>query len=175
MEGSQSSDYTKYTMTYGAYVGGAFILVSLLSYITGSYYGNPLQLLQYFVIAVGIHLGTTRHRDQNNNGLISYGQALITGIVIIFWGTLIYGVYVYILHKIDPLLIKQYIYSIEKAFTKSFSKEQADTLIQFYDTFITPFMLALGEIIGKTIIGILFSLIIAMFVKKEDKTIHNSE
>ncbi len=175
MERSQSSDYTKYTMTYGAYVGGAFILVSLLSYITGSYYGNPLQLLQYFVIVIGIHLGTTRYRDQYNNGLITYGRALMTGILIIFWGTLIYGVYVYILHKSDPGLIQQYVLSIEKAFTESFSKEQANTLITFYDTFITPFMLALGEIISKTIIGIVFSLIIAIFVKKEDNTIHNSE
>jgi hypothetical protein len=167
MEGIQSSDYTRFTMTYGAYVGGALIIVSLLSYITGLYYGNPILLLQYFVLIMGIHMGTTRFRDQYNDGVISYGKILITGVLIVFWGALIYGVYVYVLHKIDPNLIKQYVLSIQKAFNKSFSEEQAKTIIRFYDTFITPFMMALGEIIGKTITGIVFSLIIAIFIKKE--------
>lgn len=162
------SGQNQITMTYGAYVGGLLSVIALMSYLIGNFHNNPLQILNYIVIIGGLHIGTVKFRDNYNQGTITYAQALGTGTLIIFYGAVISGFFLYILYKfIDPSLIDQYLNTLQQTMSQSFSSDQVESLMPMYEMMITPFTLAIGELIGKTILGFLLALILSIFIKRE--------
>jgi hypothetical protein len=155
-------------MTYGAYVGGAFVLITLIRYFIGDFYTNQLQILSFIAITAGIQLGTTRFRDNMNGGAISYGKALGTGTLIAFWASLISGFFMYLLYSIiDPTLLTQYLDLMRAQLEEQIAADQVSSLIHFYEKLITPFIMALGEIIGKTLLGFIISLLLSIFIKRD--------
>jgi hypothetical protein len=165
---------SRISMTYGAYIGLALTVVTIIFYISGSIYNSNLQLINYIVLIIGIYITTKKFRDEYSNGLISYSKALGFGTLTIFYGSIIYGFFIYILYRIiSPGLIEDYITILEEQFLKTgMETEQVESLTELYRNFMTPFIMGISEIFGKTLFGFIFSLIISLILKNE---VNNTE
>jgi hypothetical protein len=165
-------NYQKLTMTYGAYTAFAFILISLGLYFTNSFFSPYAPYLNFFAITAFIYLAAIRFRDTLCDGFVNYAKVLGFGTYIAFWSSIIYGFYVYVLFKyIDPALLEAYLSRLEAAFMQAnMPDNQVESLMTMYKIFLTPFMMGFVEILNKTLLGFVISLVIAFIVKRESQT-----
>src|SRR2546423_1714976 len=105
MENTKASPF-KTGINFGAILGICLVIISVTTYLLGLSDNKPASLFNYVVILGIIILGTKSFRDHELNGFISYGQALGTGTLITFFGSIIVAFYTYIFLKfIDPSFI----------------------------------------------------------------------
>lgn len=163
----------KTSMNYGAIVGLVMVIASFVFYSIGILFSSSFQFLNYFIIIGGVYYSCRKYRDEILEGTISYGKALIYGTLVIFFSSIIYGFYTYLLYQLDPEMISNYLNIIKQALQeRNMGQEQYDTMINFYSMIISPLFLAFSEILGKTIQGFLFSLIISYFIKRNDNMLN---
>ena len=105
----QQKPTKKIALNYGVYLGFASVLLSVILFATGQHLERNLltNLLGIAIIAVFIILGIKQYK-QSNNGFLTLGQGLKTGIGIALIGALISVVYTVIFAKfIEPTFIDQ--------------------------------------------------------------------
>jgi hypothetical protein len=163
------SEFTQHTMTYGAYAGVGLAIITLIFYLSGHPFSGSISLFNYLIIALGIHISGSRFRDIYNEGVISYGQAFKTGFVTIIYAAIIYAFFVWLLYKfIDPGLLGKFIaYQNQVLSQLNMGSENIEVFKKINQTFITPTFIAFSQLLGKAITGLIFSLILAFFIKKE--------
>ena len=160
-------------LNFGSIAGICSFAIFLLLYLTGY---NPLGNLSWtaaWVPIVFIILGIKKHRDDNLNGFMSYGQALGIGCMIAIVFASFYGILVYIFGVlIDPGIVelskREAMESMEKAseqLPQIFGEEMYDKMLEQIDE-ISISSISLSEFTNKLIWGILISLISAAFLKK---------
>lgn len=169
MENKRSQN--KIAMTYGAIYGLASVVVFLLFYFIGTdIQSKAPQYLSYLLLAIFIFIGVKSYRDQDRGGFISYSHSLGTGTLIGLYGGIISGAFsVLFFRYIAPEMIDQIIAAAQENMAqKGMTEEQMQMGIEYTRKFTTPLWLFLFSIIGSTFIGFLLSLLISVFVKKED-------
>jgi len=153
---------------------GSIIVSALLVIITIYMKANPekdvsmligfaVMILAFFFVALGIK----QQRDANN-GIISFGKAFMTG----FWITLIIStiyvlVWLIILYNFFPNFMEHYAnMAIEKASPEEVVKvtEEMNTYKEMYKSPIMVILLTYMEILP---LGIVFSLVSALILKKK--------
>ncbi len=109
------------------------------------------------------------YRDNYRYGNISYSQALGAGMIIFVYYAIIIAVFSYILYAwIDPDLIdKQLAFAEEQMLEKRVPAEAVDAGMKVQAKLLKPPIIALMGIFGAMIQGLVMSLIVAAFVKKE--------
>ena len=77
--------------------------------------------------------------------------------------------FTFVLFKIiDKTLIDKFLVFLEEQLLRSgVTDNQADTMMSMYRKIMTPLTYSLGQILGLTFMGLLFSLILAIFFKKQ--------
>ena len=160
----------KNAMNYGAIIGIALIIISLLFYMMNETTSEIQNYLGYLVLAVGVYLGVKNYRDNELNGLMSYGKALGSGTLISFFASIIMAFYLYIfIFFIDPSLVDVILEQAENDMIDAGqSDEQIALAMKYTRMFVTPFWMSIMSVVVYTVIGFVFSLIIAIFLKKED-------
>ena len=93
---TQNKPQIKNAMNYGAIIGIALIIISLLFYMMNETTSEIQNYLGYLVLAVGVYIGVKNQRDNEQNGLMSYGQALGSGTLISFFASIIMAFYLYL-------------------------------------------------------------------------------
>ncbi|MBI2966921.1 MAG: DUF4199 domain-containing protein [Bacteroidetes bacterium] len=154
----------KTAMNYGAAAGLSIIVLQVLFYLIDI---SSLQdFLDYILIILFIVLGLRNYRDKHLGGFISYGKSLGTGTLIIFFCGILAGFFNYVFHSfIDPGQFNSNLnLIIEQMENSGTPEEQVDMFIKM----MTPFTFAVAEVMGYTLLGFIFSLIIALFIRKTD-------
>jgi len=170
---------------YGAILGIVSIIVSLIMYITGYMPVNFKRILIMALISIVITIvfvssGMKSYRDKVLAGNISYGQAFLTGFLIVVFSTLLVSIYNLIFTTIidpgytDRVLeaTRNWTYDwmsnmgapesqIEDAMDR-FDKQAAE--MNSFKSFIQGF-------IWPVVFGTIISLIVAAFVKKSKSPI----
>lgn len=166
-----------HAMTYGLYAGIGMVAIGLLSYFTGSFLVSRFQLLYYFNTAFFTYTSISRYRDTMTNGNINYGRSLGIGTYTIFWSSMIYAFFIFVLYTyIDPSLKEQFINIIEKALqANNYPEDQIVALVQLYKMVLTPFAIAFFELMGKTLMGFFFALLLAFFTRRNTIVYDNNE
>ncbi|MFA6922985.1 MAG: DUF4199 domain-containing protein [Bacteroidales bacterium] len=169
----------KSTMTFGAIMGLALIVISLIMYLTNQIEKSWLSnTFTFIVLIVGITLSSKYHRDNSLNGFISYGQSLSCGVLTGFFASILIAFYTFILFKfIDPSLIDQITnMAREKILERypNFTDEQVETALSMTRKFTNPAVMFFMTIIGTTFYAFLVSLIVSIFIKKEDTSIDSN-
>ena len=161
----------KFTMKIGAFLGLALIIYALLLYAFGMD-ANEFPNMLYLLMILAIFLGTKRYRDTVMNGFISYPQALKTGTLIALFSAFIYTFYTYVFFKfIDPSQLESMINQVEMNFeTSGYTEEQTKVMMQLTGKFMNGFLFFTG-IFSHTFLGFIFSLIISIFLKKENTSL----
>jgi len=169
MEQENKPNLIKSTMTSGAILGAVLLIYTLLLYMTGLTFSKGLGYVSWLFIIAGIVWGIKSFRDQNE-GFISYGSALGVGMLTIVFASVIMALFNYILFSfIDPGLVEK---GIEIARSQMVAKnnltdDQIETAINISKKFMTPGFMAIMTIVSYAFFGLILSLIIAAFMKKE--------
>jgi len=159
----------KANMTNGlilALEGIAFSLVLYFFDLTFNksigYINIPIQLgLLYFFLK--------SYRDNFMHGHITYGQSVGAGMVMFVYVAIIMVIYTYVLWAvIDPGLAKKSLAVAEEAMVKKGTPQAAiDAGMAFTAKIMKPGIMAFFSIFGSLIGGLIFSLLVSIFIKKE--------
>ncbi len=161
---------TKLAMTYGAYYGLSGSVVFLLFYFMGTDIQSSVpQWIGYLIMILFIILGIKSYRDEDLGGYISYGKSLGTGILIATFGGIITGAFTILFFTtIAPDMLEKLVAaSQEKMMEQGMDEKSMEMAQEFTRKFMTPEWMFLLSIIGSAFMGFLFSLIISVFMKKD--------
>jgi Protein of unknown function (DUF4199) len=161
----------KISFTYGAICGLISIVLFLLFYFMGTdIQSKAPQYLSYAVLAIVIILGIKSYRDQDLGGYISYSKALGTGTLISLYSGLIGAAFsVVFFQYIAPEMVDQIIAAATENMAKQgVPEDQMQMGIDWTRKFMQPTWLFLFSVITSVFLGFVFSLLIAVFLKKED-------
>ncbi|MEX1189938.1 MAG: DUF4199 domain-containing protein [Bacteroidia bacterium] len=157
---------------HGVFLGLALILIQTIFYLADIRLDSGLGYLTYLVLIGGLFLAIKSYRDQFNSGFLSYGRAVGYGVLVALLAGIISGVFTFILYEfIDPNLIDKLLMESEsKMLDSGIAEEQLDMAMEMNKKIITPGFLTIMGILGQTFMGLVFSLVLAVFLKKEGNT-----
>lgn len=157
-------------MTYGLIIALVIIILAVLSWIfglEGVWWMQWTNWLAYFVV---LYFCLKNWRDQHNGGYIKYSKALSAGILFMFFASIIYAFYnVIYLTWIDPQAVERMLNMMEEQYyRRGFTEEEVAAAMAFGSKLKGTGMQFFSVIIGTTFLGVIISLIVSIFIRKED-------
>ena len=176
----QASNRLKATATYGIYLAGISIAISVIVWATGliehiGLFGSAfIGILQLALMAFLLVYYTKRYRDTMFNGKITFGQAFSFGVMLVVFSSLISSLYSFILNKyIDPDYMHRVMTMIQdKTYqmlsNSGMSQDQIEAqMIKIEEKGIpSPIETLVSSLEGGLIGGAIMSLISSAIVKK---------
>jgi hypothetical protein len=165
----QSKTVTKDAMNWGLYMGLALVLNGVVFYVMGKPFSEGTGYLSYLIMIGGLCWAMWSLKEYMGNSGMPYSKALGFGTLLSLFASLIVAFYTFVLYKIvDPGLIGKFLIFLEEKLLKAGTPEnQIDTMMNFYKKFLTPLTLSIGQVFSLTLLGFIFSLIIAIFFKRQ--------
>ena len=166
----------KNAMNYGAIVGLAMVIISILFYIMGQESSEWGAYVHYIILTLGMVLGIKHFRDNINGGYLSYGKCLANGVMIGFFASLITSFYSYVFFTfIDPSIIQVMLDQAEQNLIDAgTADEEIEMAMVYTKKFMTPLLLTVATLFSYTLLSFLFSLVISVFLKKNDDSFNGN-
>lgn len=162
-------------LQFGLLTGLFMIVFSLIMYLVGIDRKSYWNIISYLIFVAAMYWGVSNIRDKQLEGVMSYGKAFGVGFWIAVFAALLTGIYAYFYVKyIDPTVLQNAVSQAEDkilAQNPNISDADLDKALKMVKMFATPGFSSVSAFISNTIAGTIFSLIIAIFAKREDKTI----
>ncbi|MCD6113290.1 MAG: DUF4199 domain-containing protein [Bacteroidales bacterium] len=173
---NKTKSLSKNAFNYSIFIGLLLIVVSLLIYTFNLYDQSKLtSFISIAIIIVGIILGTINYRNNSLGGYITYGKTFTSGLLIGLYSSIIVAVFTFLFYQFfAPEAINHLIEISEQAIVDKMpdiTEEQLKSAMAIQSKFMTPVAMALMSILTYTFWAAIFSLIIAAFVKKENKSL----
>jgi hypothetical protein len=159
----------KANLTNGLILALEGIVFSLMLYFFDLTFNKTIGYLNLPVQIVLLYFLLKSYRDNFMHGQISYGQSFGAGVVMFVYVSVIMAVYTYILWGvIDPGLVKKSLAMAEEAMVKKGAPQAAiDAGMAFTAKIMKPGIMAVFTIFGGMFGGVIMSLLVSIFVKKE--------
>ena len=167
----------KETLNYGLIMGLISIVFSVLTYML-DVTGKPWVILPSLIISiVALYMLLRSYRDTFNHGYISYGKAVGAGVVISIYSAILSAIYIYILYGfIDPGLVdKQILEAEEKLIARGMPEGSIDAALEMQAKFMKPWFMAVSSIFTAAFFGLILSLLVSLFIKKEGNPLLDEE
>jgi hypothetical protein len=165
-------------INYGVLLGIVLIIADLLFYMLNVSRDSIFRYLNFVLIIAGLTLGILNYRNQINEGLISYGKSLGSGVLIGLFASIIFAIYYFIFLKfIDPGMIDEMLKTAEEKMldkNPSMTDEQIEMAMHYSRIFMNPVWMPVWSIIGLTFMSFIVSLIISIFTKKKDNSFESN-
>jgi len=155
-------------LKWGAILGVASIIFSLILFITDNVGNNGLGAISFVLTIGGLVLAMRDFRTQNG-GFMRYGQGLSTGTLTAGISGLLSSLFsVFYTTVIDTGVMERMVEKTRDKLEESgLPDEQIDQQIKFVEMFQSPGLTFALGVIGAVIFGFLLSLVIAAIMKKE--------
>jgi hypothetical protein len=169
---------TKHAMYYGLITGAALIIFSLILYIANLHMNRTLGYISFLILIGGMVWGTLEYRKQSQNGFMTYGKAFTSCFMIALFAAILSAFYTFVFAEFIHPGFSQEI--LDKAREQMMSggqqmtDEQIDQALTWTQRFTTPVMLAIWGLITYVAISAVISLIAAIVLKKEDKSLNST-
>ena len=166
---NQPNSVAKAAMSYGLYLGLALILSNVIFYVIGQPFSEIAGYLSYVIIIAGIAWAMWTFGQKESADGFPYGRALGLGTLQALFASILVAFYIFILYKfIDPTLTEKLMaFTEEKMLSKGLSSEQVDSMMGMSKKMMTPTVMSVSQLFSLTIMGFLFSLILAIIFKKK--------
>ena len=167
-------DIRKFSMNYGGVLGLLLILIALILWVLGFDEQQSVipSTLNNLVIIGFLFYAIIQYRDSFNNGFISYSESLKLGTSVAFFSSIIMAFYTFLyITYLNPEMVANIINITEQAMLETnpeISDEELDLALSITNKFMQPHWMMIMGVLGGTFMGFLFSLIISIFVKKEN-------
>jgi hypothetical protein len=164
------SPLLKYTMTYGLYLGLAFSFSVFLMHLFGSVHspGDEIGLFNSLLLSFAMLVLGRKYRDTHFPDQFLYRQAFGFMILLSLFAAFIYSVFSYWYYAVlEPKGIELFIEQMRKAYSDSnnLPAEQVEALVSLYKKALTPGTMAFIVFLYQAIVGVMFGLLTAVFVK----------
>ena len=159
----------KANLTNGLILGLVGIVYTIFIYYLDLTF-NKVQWPVFLVIQLAILFFLLKsYRDNFLHGQITFGQSVGAGVIICFYYAIIMAAFTYILYTvIDSGLAGKQLAFMEEEFVKKGLPEAAtDTAMKIQAKILKPAIIAALSIFGNMISGVIISLIVSIFVRKE--------
>jgi hypothetical protein len=159
----------KANLTNGLILGLVGIVYSLVFYFLNLYL-NKTQGYIFMLVQIAVLFFLVKsYRDNFKHGMITYGEALGASVIICLYYAIIMAIFTYILYTvIDTGLLDKQLAMAEELFQKKgLPQASIDTAMAMQKKMMTPAFMAPMSILGNMFFGVIFSLIVAAFVRKE--------
>lgn len=172
----QKVSMLRHAITYGTYTSIGFILVSLLFYVLDVNRTSWVNYLTFLLLIAGIYMGAKSYRDQISGGFLSYGRSLGIGVLISLVVGVVMGIYTYLFFQFfDPAELVKIVDAAEQQMAeKGLTDEQIDQAMAISKKFMTAPVMSVSALFGMVMYGTVFSLIISIFVKKDDDSFNSA-
>ena len=156
---------------HGFFLGFALVVMQTIFYLADIKTDSALGYLSYIILFGGLFLSVRNYRDELNNGFISYGRSVGYGVVVSLMAGIISSAFVFILYQyIDVTFVDRMLIEAETQLEEqNLSPEQLEMAMEINQKMFTPLVIALMSILGYVFMGTIFSLVVAVFLKKEDE------
>jgi hypothetical protein len=152
-------------------VGLAAILLSLFYYAFDIDGRGAWGYVLYVILLAGIIWGTLQLRDKNRGGMLSYGESFTSGLLISSYTGLISAIFTFVFYKFfAPEQIQVILDKVEEemlAKAPQMTDQQLDMALAMTEKLMTPLWMAITSLFAIVIVGLIFSLIVSIFLKKE--------
>ena len=158
------------SLGYGVVIALAIIVFSLITFLLDVAQGSGIEYLSYLILLVGLFLVQLNFRNKYQGGFITYGEAFKIGMWTSLFLAIIMGIYTYIFFTyIDPGAIEEGMALAEqKMMDRGMSDMEIEQGMVIAEKLAGVGMMTFFAVAGNFIIGMILSLITAIFVKKED-------
>jgi hypothetical protein len=160
---------------YGLIAGAAMILYGLVLFLLDQHMNKGLSYVGYVFLIGGMVWGTIEYRNKFNNGFLSYGPAFKSCFMIALYASILSAIYMFVFAQfIHPGLLNEMLDQSRQAIIDKYpdwNDEQIEQAVSMTTKFMSPWILAIGAFIAEVVIGTLAGLILAIFLKKVDKSI----
>lgn len=145
------------------------IVYSLIMYFLDLTFNKTQGYMFYPVLIVAMYYLLKSYRDNYTHGYITYGQSVGAGIVIFIYYSVITALFIYVLYAIiDPgLPEKQLVFVEEEMLKRGIQQEALDAALNIQKKILKPAIMAPFSILGNMVTGIIISLLVSIFIKKE--------
>ncbi len=158
-------------MNYGGVLGVALVVVALVVYILGlEQDGVVANVFTYTIIIGGLFFFMKKYRDEQSEGYVSFGAALGSGSLMMLFAGIIGTFYNWLsLSFLYPEMVEKVKEkSYEQYISMGMSEEAAIDALNQAIPYLTPGWMAFFGFFGYIIMGVIFSLIISFFIKREN-------
>ena len=168
---NNSSTLKSNILQYGFLLGGISVVFALMLFFLDMHYTqeSSVGIISFIITITVIVLGQYSFR-KDNEGFLSFGEALKLGVGIALISSIIGVTYqVLLVTVIDPDTIPKMITIAENQLYESnpeMSQEQIDQMLEWQSKFISPKMMATFGLIGGVFIGFIISLITGLILKR---------
>jgi hypothetical protein len=155
-------------LKWGLILGIATIVYSVILFMTDNIGNRELGFISYALIIVGIILAMREFRGVNA-GYMTYGEGLTVGTLTAAISGLLGSLFsVFYTTVIDTGFMERMMEKTREQLEEQgkMSDEQIDQSIEIMQKFQTPGLLFIFGLLGTVLMGLLFSLIIAAFMRR---------
>jgi hypothetical protein len=158
-----------FAMLHGLYMGLALILNNLIFYIAGNPFSEVSSMIVYLILIAGIGFAMWTFAKLNTEEGLPYSRALGLGTLISLFGGLLFAFFTYIIYKfIEPGLIEKMLATVEeKMLAQGYKDDMVEKMLGAQKNYMTPAIMSFAQVFTVTFFGFIFSLILAIFFKKE--------
>jgi FlaA1/EpsC-like NDP-sugar epimerase len=159
----------KANLTNGVIFALIGVVYSLVIYFLDLSF-NKMQGWIFLVVQIIILFFLVKsYRDNYRFGMITFGQALGAGLIIFVYYAVIMAVFTYLLYAvIDPELVdKQLAFAEEEMIKRGIPESAIEAGMKVQTKIMKPGIMAPLSIFGSMLQGLIMSLIVAAFVRKE--------
>jgi len=159
----------KANLINGLILGIVGIMYSLIMYFLNLTF-NQIQGYVFIVIQIGlIYFLLKSYRDNFMHGQITYGQSLGAGMIIFLYSAIIVAVYTYLLYTVidSGLAAKQLAFQEAEMVKRGIPQASIDAGMAMQAKIMKPAIIAPLSILGSMFWGLIVSLLISIFIRKE--------
>lgn len=149
------------------------IVYTIVMYFLNLTFDKAQGYIFYFIQIAVLFCMLKNYRDKYKGGYISFGESVGAGAIIYLVYAVIMSLFMYVLYKyIDPSLIDQTLANAQDMLSESgIAQEQIDMAIEMQQSMVTPGFIAISSIFSYFLYGLVFSMVVSIFVKKSKNPI----
>jgi hypothetical protein len=159
----------KANLTNGLILGLAGISYSLVIYFLDLTFNKAQGLVFILIQLILLFFLLKSYRDNYMHGQITFGQSLGAGVIICLYYSIIIAVFTYILYTVidTGLTGKQLAFYEEMMQKKGIPQTAIDAGMSIQAKIMKPAIMAPLTIFGNMLWGVIISLLVSIFVRKE--------
>ena len=160
---------------YGLITGAAMIVFSLVMFLLDLYLNKAVNWIGYLFLIAGMIWGTLEFRKKYSNGFLTYGKAFSSSFWIGLFAGILSSVYLFLFIRfIHPGFINELLDQMRTNLLTTnpdMSEEQIEQAVSISSKFMSPVMMTLWGLAAYAALSAIISLILAIFLKKEDPSL----
>lgn len=169
----KSVNVWKANLVNGLILGLLSVVFTLVMWFLDQTFNKNLGYIFILVQVVVLFFLVKSYRDNYMHGMITYGQALGAGVIIFLYASIITSLFSVLLYTvIDPGLTAKGVAFMEQMYLdRGLTQEQTDAALKVAGKMMQPALMIPVGLITNMFYGLIISLIVAAFVRKEGNPI----